>query len=93
MVAVYENRYPYAEGGDVRARISWDGGRSWEPELYILMKGHGYAGSVAAKDGAIITVAGDGQIGRDGRPTGRGYTLQAMRWRPRDKSGKIVHDQ
>ena len=93
VVAVYENRYPYAEGGDVRARISWDGGRSWEPELYILMKGHGYAGSVAAKDGAIITVAGDGQIGRDGRPTGRGYTLQAMRWRPRDKSGKIVHDQ
>ena len=53
-MAVYENRYPYAEGGDVRARISWDGGESWEPELYILSVGHGYAGSAAGKDGTII---------------------------------------
>ena len=81
VVAVYDNRYPYLEG-DVRARISWNGGETWEPELYILAKGHGYAGSVAGTDGTIITVMGDAQLGSDGKPTGRGYTLQALRWKP-----------
>ena len=86
IVATYENRYPYAEGGDVRARISWDMGKSWAPEVYILMKGHGYGSSVAGNDGTIITVAGDGKLGLNGQPTGRGYTLQAMRWRPWEKT-------
>ena len=91
IVAVYENRYPYFEGGDIRARISWDRGGTWEPELYILMRGHGYGSSVAGRDGTIITVAGDGELGRNGRPTGRGHTLQAVRWKPWRKSGRIVH--
>jgi hypothetical protein len=91
VVAVYENRYPYADGGRVQARISWDQGETWEPELYILSVGHGYAGSVACQDGTIITVMGDGQLDEKGRVTGRGRTLQAMRWRPWNKSGKIFY--
>ena len=50
------------------ARVSWDGGQSWEPELYKLTRGHGYSGSVVLKDGTIVTLAGDGQISRVGRP-------------------------
>ena len=77
----------------MRARISWDDGRTWEPELYILMKGHGYAGSVAGKDGAIIAVSGDGQLAKTGKPTGRGHTLQALRWKPWPKTGKVTRKQ
>lgn len=90
-MAVYENRYPYHKGGDVRARISWNRGRTWEPEVYILMKGHGYGSAVAGSDGTLITVAGDGALGRNGRPGSEGHTLQAVRWKPWRKSGRIVH--
>ena len=82
VLATYENRYPYAEGGAMYARVSWDQGQTWEPQLYKLTQGHGYPSSVVMRDGAIITVAGDGQLNRVGQPTGRGYTLQALRWKP-----------
>jgi hypothetical protein len=91
VVAVYENRYPYADGGRMQARVSWDGGKTWEPEEYILSIGHGYPGSVSTEDGTIITVMGDGQLSAGGQPTGRGYTLQAVRWRPWNKSGKLFY--
>jgi BNR repeat protein len=80
IVAVYENRYPVGKP-DIRARISHDLGRTWEPNLYILADGVGYAGSVGLADGTIVTVTGDGQM-TGGKPTGRGYTLQAIRWKP-----------
>lgn len=80
IVAVYENRYPVGKP-DIRARISHDLGKTWEPELYILAEGVGYAGSVGLDDGTIVTVTGDGQM-TAGKPTGRGYTLQAIRWKP-----------
>ena len=86
IVAVYENRYPVSHA-DIRARVSWDLGATWEPELYILAKGVGYAGSVAAADGTIVTVTGDGQTA-GGKPAGRGYTLQALRWKPLAKKRK-----
>jgi len=79
-VAVYENRYPVTSP-DIRARISLDLGETWEPELYILARGVGYSGSVVSEDGTIITVTRDGET-RAGRPHGRGYTLQAIRWKP-----------
>jgi len=80
VVAVYENRYPVGKP-DIRARISRDLGKTWEPMLYILADGVGYAGSIGLDDGTIVTVTGDGKM-EDGRPIGRGYTLQAIRWRP-----------
>ena len=89
VVATYENRYPYADGGAMLARVSWDGGQTWEPELYKLTRGHGYSGSVVLKDGTIVTLAGDGQLSRVGRPTGRRYTLQAVRWKPLPKGEKV----
>ena len=67
-MATFENRYPYADGGAMLARVSWDGGQTWEPELYKLTRGHGYSGSVVLKDGTIVTLAGDGQLSRVGRP-------------------------
>ena len=88
VVATFENRYPYADGGAMLARVSWDGGQTWEPELYKLTRGHGYSGSVVLKDGTIVTLAGDGQLSRVGRPTGRHYTLQAVRWKPWPKGKK-----
>lgn len=80
IVAVYENRYPVSRP-DIRARISHDLGKTWEPILYILADGVGYAGSVGLDDGTIVTVTGDGET-KNGQPTGRGYTLQAIRWKP-----------
>ena len=80
LVAVYENRYPVSRP-DIRARISHDLGRTWEPMLYILADGVGYAGSIGLDDGTIVTVTGDGEM-KHGKPTGRGYTLQAIRWKP-----------
>lgn len=80
IVAVYENRYPVSQP-DIRARISHDLGRTWEPILYILADGVGYAGSIGLDDGTVVTVTGDGEV-KNGQPTGRGYTLQAIRWKP-----------
>jgi hypothetical protein len=80
LVAVYENRYPVSRP-DIRARISHDLGRTWEPNLYILAEGVGYAGSIGLDDGTIVTVTGDGEM-KHGKAAGRGYTLQAIRWNP-----------
>ena len=80
IVAVYENRYPVSRP-DIRARFSHDLGRTWEPILYILADGVGYAGSIGLDDGTVVTVTGDGET-KNGQPTGRGYTLQAIRWKP-----------
>lgn len=80
LVAVYENRYPVSRP-DIRAQISHDLGRTWEPTLYILADGVGYAASIGLDDGTIVTVTGDGEM-KNGQPTGRGYTLQAIRWKP-----------
>jgi hypothetical protein len=84
LVAVYESRYPLNRP-DIRARISHDLGKTWEPELYILAEGVGYSGSVGLADGTIVTVTGDGEM-KNGKPTGRGYTLQAIRWKPKSKN-------
>ena len=82
VLAVYENRYPYKNGMDIRARVSRNAGKSWEPKLYILSRGAGYAGSVVCEDGTVITVAGDGQLDENGRPVKQEFTLQAVRWKP-----------
>ena len=70
-MATSENRYPYADGGAMQARISWDRGQTWEPELYKFTPGHGCSGSAVLKDGTIVTLCGDGQPSQVGRPTDR----------------------
>ncbi len=63
---------PLRRRGAMPARVSWDGGRTWEPELYKLTLGHGDSSAVVLKDGTIVTLAGDGQnswVGRPHRPS------------------------
>ena len=79
VVLVVEDRYPYPEG-DVRARISRDGGQTWLPEVYHLSPGHGYGGSVVLEDDTIVTALGNTPLDERGRPVG-GYTAQVVRWR------------
>ena len=79
VVLVVEDRYPYPEG-DVRARISRDGGQTWLPEVYHLSPGHGYGGSVVLEDDTIVTALGNTPLDERGRPTGS-YTAQVVRWR------------
>jgi len=52
-------------------RISHDLGKTWEPKLYILADGVGYASSVGLDDGTIVTVTGDGQVA-GGKRSGEG---------------------
>ena len=79
VVLVVEDRYPYPEG-DVRARISRDGGQTWLPEVYHLSPGHGYGASVVLEDGTIVTALGNTPLDERGRPVGS-YTAQVVRWR------------
>ncbi len=79
VVLVVEDRYPYPEG-DVRARISRDGGQTWRPEVYHLSPGHGYGASVVLEDDTIVTAVGNTPLDERGRPAG-GYTAQVVRWR------------
>lgn len=79
VVLVVEDRYPYPEG-DVRARISRDGGQTWLPEVYHLSAGHGYGASVVLEDDTIVTAVGNTPLDERGRPDGE-YTAQVVRWR------------
>lgn len=79
VVLVVEDRYPYPEG-DVRARISRDGGQTWLPEVYHLSPGHGYGASVVLEDDTIVTAVGNTPLDERGRPAGE-YTAQVVRWR------------
>jgi len=79
VVLVVEDRYPYPEG-DVRARISRDGGQTWLPEVYHLSPGHGYGASVVLEDDTIVTALGNTPLDERGRPVGS-YTAQVVRWR------------
>ena len=80
---------------------STDSGKTWKFDSYlpkIAETGFLHLGGrrmLAAfrnesgkKDGTIVTLAGDGQLSRVGRPTGRHYTLQAVRWKPWPKGKK-----
>ena len=79
VILVVEDRYPYPEG-DVRARISHDGGQTWAPEVYHLSPGHGYGASVVLEDDTIVTALGNTPLDERGRPIGS-YTAQVVRWR------------
>jgi hypothetical protein len=79
VVLVHDCRYPY-EQGENRARMSLDGGKTWEPEVYHLSFGHGYPSSVALPDGTIVTVTGSTPFTPSAQPVG-GWRAQAIRWR------------
>lgn len=80
VVLVHDRRYPYEES-EIRARVSRDDGRTWEPEVYHLTRGMGYPASVALEDGAIVTVTGSTRIDSRAVPLAE-WTVHAIRWRP-----------
>jgi hypothetical protein len=75
LVLQYLHRYP----GDptaapgIRARVSYDDGKTWEPEEYILSDGENYPGGIAMPDGSMIAMCPH-----------RGH-VQAVHWRPLPK--------
>jgi hypothetical protein len=83
----YVHRMPYSHGGE-RARISRDGGYTWDKELYYLHTTPGYPGYSAncvlpphladGRPGMILTIVANRSF-RD-HPT----LMQAVRWRPLD---------
>lgn len=76
LVCQYLHRYRGGPLADIsiRARVSYDEGKTWEPEEYILSDGENYPGSIAAEDGGLITMCPHrGQI-------------QAVHWRPLPKN-------
>ena len=76
LVCQYLHRYRGGPIADIsiRARVSYDEGKTWEPEEYILSDGENYPGSIAAEDGGLITMCPHrGQI-------------QAVHWRPLPKN-------
>lgn len=80
VVLAHERRYPY-EAGDVRARVSRDGGQTWAPEVYRLSTGHGYAASVVLPDDTIVTALGNTPLNEKGRSADGKWYAQVVRWR------------
>jgi len=71
--------YRACEDYEVRARVSWDDGQTWEPEIYHVSFGMGYPSSVALADGTIVTVTGDAPVPAScAWPTT--YYVQSIRW-------------
>jgi len=79
VVLAHDCRYPYDQG-ETRARVSNDGGKTWEPEIYHLSFGHGYPSSVALPDGTILTVTGSTPYTPSAKPVGQ-WSVDAIRWR------------
>ena len=79
VILLYHKRYPYTDG-DIRAHVSHDGGKTWEPQIYIVCKGHGYPGSVVLPDDTIVTVTGDEQMTENAKVIPPGHTAQTIRW-------------
>jgi len=89
VVLVHDCRYPY-ERAQMRARISSNEGRTWEPEVYRLCDGMGYPASVALPDGTILTITGSTRLTPSFEPLD-GWRVEAVRWRlpdPTSPAGK-----
>jgi len=78
VVLLHDNRNP-SEERDVRARVSSDGGQTWDPDIYYMSFGRGDPASVALDDGTIVTVTGSWPYGPSG-PIGPS-TVKAIRWK------------
>ena len=58
LVLQYLHRYNGGPVSDViiRARVSYDDGKTWESEEYILSEGENYPGGIALPDGGMISL-------------------------------------
>ena len=75
LVLQYLHRYKGGPAADIsiRARVSYDDGKTWEPEEYILSDGENYPGGIAVPGGGMISMVPH-----------RGH-IQALHWRPLPK--------
>jgi len=83
VVLVHDYRYP-CEDYEVRARVSWDEGQTWQPEIYHVSFGMGYPSSVALADGTIVTVTGDAPVAASCAWPST-YYAQSIRWQLPDR--------
>jgi hypothetical protein len=85
VVLVHDRRYPRQLSG-TRARVSLDGGQTWEREVYELLgPAMGYPSSVVLEDGTIVTISGTSPIdSEEGLAIGP-WQAQVLRWRLPDK--------
>ena len=67
VAAAWLQRYPENDA-EIRARISNDGGQTWEKRTYTLFKGAGYPSSVVYPDGTIITICENTKMDSIGHP-------------------------
>jgi len=63
----------------IRAMVSYDLGKTWQPELYVIGQGDCYPTGIAMSDGSLITTCTN---------MTPGYTLQVVRWRPLAKESQ-----
>ena len=81
VLLTHEHRYPREEC-DIRARVSHDEGRTWQPQIYHLSYGCGYGASVVTDDGMIVTVCGNTPLDPQTADTADGkWYAQVVRWR------------
>jgi hypothetical protein len=81
VVLLWCHRYPYPEG-NIRAKVSHDEGRTWEPRIYFVSHGAGYPASLVLEDDVILTLCGNSVLQADGfAPENGRWTAHAVRWR------------
>ena len=83
LVLQYLHRYnggPVADSG-IRARVSYDDGKTWEPEEYILSDGDNYPGGIAKSGGGMISMCPHRN------------QIQAVHWQPLAKDNREVDYQ
>jgi len=57
----------------IRAMVSHDLGKTWEPEMYVIGQNDCYPTGIAMPDGSLITTCTNMTAA---------YTLEFVRWRP-----------
>ena len=87
IVMVHDHRYPYPQGQAI-ARVSHDGGKTWDRRAYHLNLGSGYPAILVLEDATIVTVSGAALYDDVGKPRASRnlWRSVAVRWKlpPRD---------
>ena len=79
LVLIYQRRYPRGWSQHA-AHVSEDEGRTWSRDVYLVMAGFGYSGSVVLDDGTIITVNGQAFMDEFDQKMAP-FNAQVIRWR------------
>ena len=79
LVLIYQRRYPRGWSQHA-AHVSADEGRTWSRDVYLVMAGFGYSGSIVLDDGTIVTVNGQAFMDEYDQPMAP-FNAQVIRWR------------